>query len=460
MPPVLSIISGLSAMKKRNKTRIRTKNRTRSKGRSRTKRKVGKGICGVSVNSLLRRGKKISRLNRFNRFGRFGRVNRVGKFSRLGCSANGIGSSNIFHCPTSKSNVDPSTHRHYGKTEIERHKKINSIMNRFGVKKLKFKPTTKGRKIKRKARKSKNKHISSGVRGLFGFGNLLGVGKMKRKSLGRSLARRRKIARGKCRRVAKRTVCRTKRGKPFIRRDIARRKHNSAGRFALRGIGLGGFGAFRGDSCAHKVIRAGYGGFKVKRRTHKKGRSRGLGSFGIGALPIPSSVKSFLPPINKDSMLKSLSVIGGAVTPITIQNLAVPVKWRTGIMGMLTYTLIGGGLIAVSNKVGVLKSRSVEIGQGVVIGFVWQLLQNYVLKRSLIPVMNTRAATALKGVDACASCANAGDCVGDNGEPIGCLGYFDGVGDDEVGDDLDDDLVLSGDDDDLGDYLQVDEDDD
>jgi len=397
MPPVLSIISGLPVMKKRNKLK--------NKSKSKSKKKASKGIHGVSINSLFRRGKRISRLNRFNRFGRFSRINRAGKFSRLGCSADGIGSGNIFHCPTSKSNVDPSTHRHYGRTEIERHKKINSLMSRFGVKKLKFKPTTKGRKIKRKARKSKNKHISSGVRGLFGFGNLLGAGKMKRKSLGRSLARRRRIARGKCRRIAKRTVCRTKRGKPFIRRDIVGRKHNSTGRLALRGIGLGGFGAFRGDSCTHKVIRAGYGGFKAKKRYGKRRKSRGLGSFGIGALPIPSSVKSFLPPINKESMLKSLSVIGGAVTPITIQNLAVPVKWRTGIMGMLTYTLIGGGLIAVSNKVGMLKSRSVEIGQGVVIGFVWQLLQNYVLKRSLIPVMNTRAATALKGVDACASCS-------------------------------------------------------
>lgn len=427
MPPVLSIISGLPASKRR---------------------KIKK--------SLFNKGRRISRLNRF------------GRFSRLGCSTNGIGSS-VFRCPTAKSSVDSSTHHRYGKVEIERHKRINKLMNRFGVKKLKFKPTTKvrkakGRKITKwkrvdwsKKKAVKNKRINSGVKGLFGFGNLFGVGKMKRKSLGRSLARRRKIARGKCRRVAKRTVCRTKRGKPFIRRDIVGRKHNSTGRLALRGVGLGGFGAFRGDSCAHKVIRAGYGGFKTKRRSHRKG----LGSFGIGALPIPASLKSFLPPINKETAMKSLSVISGAVAPITIQNLVVPVKWRTGIMGMLTYTLIGGGLITASNKIGVLKSRSVEIGQGVVIGFFWQLLQNYVLKRSLIPVANAKAATALKGVDACASCANAGDCVGDDGEPIGCLGYFDGVGDDEIGNDLDsdldDDLVLSGDDD-LGDYLQVDED--
>lgn len=404
MPPVLSIVSGLPGFKKR----IKTKRKSR----------ITKGVKGLSCPSLR---------------------------SRFRLPHLGIG--NVFHCATKRRNVDSATHHHLTKDMINRHYRINKIMDRYGVKKLKFKPTTKGRKIKRKKKTSK-----VNLKGLLGFGNLLGVGKMikkrrgcaKKKSLGRRIACRKKIPKGRCRKVGRRTVCKRK-VKAFIRRDIVGRKHSSSGRLLPIGsFGLAGQG-FRGDSCAHRVVRAGYGGWrKPRRKGHRRG---GLGNFGFGAISVPSSVKSFFPPIDKEIAMRGLTVISGAVAPITIQNMVVPIKWRTGILGLLTYTLIGGGLVAISKKIEFLRPKQADIGLGVVVGIGYQIFQNYILKRSLIPVANPTAPTVLKGVDACASCQNAGDCadVGD------CLGYSDGINDD-LEDELEDELL----DDDFGNDLEDD----
>lgn len=354
----------------------------------------------------------------------------------------------FFRCATNKTNVDRSSRHHLSKSIIDRHRRINSVMKRFKVKKLKFKATTKKKRLKRKRSWSKNKiinHVSS-------IGNLYGGLIMKRRkvkrSKGRTLAKRFGVRRGKCKKVGKRRVCKTKKGKGYIRKDKAGRKHRSTGRFSLNnigGFGLANVGAFRADSCAHRVSRAGYGGWRKPRRKGKR-RSRGL--FGIGnigiSMPKVSSVTSMLPALNVASLKKYGAGISGMLTPLTLQRF-LPKNLTFGWKGLLTYLGLGGVTIMISKKVPFLKANADEVALGVGMGFAYKFFQDVVLKRTLFPAQSIKGIAYLDGVDACTNCSNVGDCS-DVGR---CLGYSD----DEVGDISDADEIS--DYDDVGDADEI-----
>jgi len=388
--PQLTVLSGVGCPPRRGTIRLRERLRSRSKLRTRSKR-------------LLLRSKRKKRRN-----------------SRLGLG--------FFKCATKSRNVDPSSHRHLSKSMISRHHRINSIMKRFKVKKLKFKATTK-----RKKRAKKRKIIShvSSIGNLYGGVMSMRKRRKTKRSKGRTLARRAGVRRGKCKKVGKRRVCRTRRGKGHIRKDTKGRKHNSTGKFSMRGIGgVGGFGlanvgAFRADSCAHRVSRAGYGGWRKKRR-HSKRRSRGL--FGLGnigiSMPKVSSITSMLPSLNINSLKKYGAVVSGMTTPLLLQRF-LPKNLTFGWKGLLTYLGLGGVTIMVSKKVPFMKSNSDEIAVGVGAGFIFKIFQDVIFKRSLFPAQSIKGIAYLDGVDACTNCSNVGDCS-DVGR---CLGYSD----DEIG---------------------------
>lgn len=367
-----------------------------------------------------------------------------------------------FSCPTSRKNVDWASHRHLNKDIIDRHKRINEVMKRRKVKKLKFKPTIrKGTKLKRRKKAKKVIHSINSI------GNFLGSLKTmrkKRRSKGRTLAKRFGVRRGKCKRIGKRRVCKTKRGKGCIRKDTKKRKHScSTGRFSLRnigGFGLANVGAFRADTCGHRVARAGHSGWRKPRR---KGRRRSKGLFGLGnigiSMPKVSSITSMLPSMNITSLRKYGAVVSGILLPLTLQRF-LPAKFSFGWKGLLTYLGLGGVTIMINRRIAILKPYADEVAVGVGAGFLIKVFQDILLKRSLFPAKSIKGIAYLDGVDACVNCSNVGDC--DN---VGrCLGYSD----DEVGDydevsDYDDDEVSDYDDDDVGAYATMedeDEDDD
>ena len=333
----------------------------------------------------------------------------------------------FFRCATKRSNVDSSSHHHLSPSMINRHHRINSIMKRFKVKKLKFKATTKKRRTKKRKIIS---HVSS-------IGNLYGGLIMKRRkakrSIGRTLARRFGVTRGKCKKAGKRRVCKTRRGKGYIRKDKISRLHRSSGRFSLNnigGFGLANVGAFRADSCAHRVSRAGYGGWKKPRRKSRSRRRSSVGFLGLGnigiSMPKVSSITSMLPSLNIASLKKYGAVVSGMTTPLLLQRF-LPKNLTFGWKGLLTYLGLGGVTIMISKKIPIMKSNSDEIAVGVGAGFLFKVFQDIIFKRSLIPVQNIKGLAYLEGVDACASCNNAGDCSDPNVDR--CLGYSD----DEVG---------------------------
>jgi hypothetical protein len=205
-------------------------------------------------------------------------------------------------------------------------------------------------------------------------------------------------------------------------------KHSRSGSGKLALRGLLGMGRFPGDGCAHRVIRAGYGGFGKRRRKHSKS-SLGLGF--LDALPGTSTIKSFLPPISKENAIRWGTGLSGALLPITVQNMVIPATWRIGWKGLLTYTALGGTYLMIAGKVKMLADKKSDIAFGWGFGFLLKTFQDYIFKRSLIPVQNVIAPTSLKDCGACATCANAGSCVSSDGEDIGCLGY---ISEDEVGD--------------------------
>ena len=381
------------------------------------------------------------------------------KRSKLSSKRKNLGLG-FFRCATKRKNVDPSSRHHLSPSMINRHHRINSIMKRFKVKKLKFKATTKKRRTKKRKIIS---HVSS-------IGNLYGGLIMKRRkvkrSKGRTLAKRFGVRRGKCKKAGKRRVCKTRRGKGYIRKDKIGRKHRSTGRFSLNnmgGFGLANVGAFRADTCAHRVARAGYGGWKKKRR-HSKRRSRGL--FGIGNIGIDmpkiSSVTSMLPALNVASLKKYGAVVSGMTLPLMLQRF-LPKGLTFGWKGLLTYLGLGGVTIAVSKRVPFMKSNADEIAVGVGAGFIFKVFQDVIFKRSLFPAQSIKGIAYLDGVDACTNCSNVGDCS-DVGR---CLGYSDNevgdindteeISDDDVGDDdvdgISDSDVDGIDDDEVGSYV-------
>ena len=355
-----------------------------------------------------------------------------------------------FSCPTSRKNVDWASRHHLNKDIIDRHKRINKILKRRKVKKLKFKPTVKkGTKLKRRKKAKKVIHSINSV------GNFLGslkIMKKRKRSKGRTLARRAGVRKGKCKKVGRRKVCKTKRGKGYIRKDKIGRKHRSTGKFSLNnigGFGLANVGAFRADTCAHRVVRAGHSGWKKPRR---KGRKKSKGLFGIGlgnigiSMPKVSSITSLLPSLNIASLKKYGAVVSGMLMPLTLQRF-LPAKLSTGWKGMLTYLGLGGVTIMINRKVTILKPYADEVAIGVGAGFVLKIFQDVLLKRSLFPAKSLKGVTYLDGVDACVSCDNAGNC----GDPsVGrCLGYSDN----EVGNISDYDEVS--DYDEISDYDEV-----
>lgn len=351
----------------------------------------------------------------------------------------------FFRCTTKRSNVDSSSHHHLSPSMINRHHRINSIMKRFKVKKLKFKATTKKRRTKKKKIIS---HVSS-------IGNLYGGLIMKRRkakrSIGRTLAKRFGVSRGKCKKAGKRRVCKTRRGKGYIRKDKISRLHRSTGRFSVNnigGFGLANVGAFRADSCAHRVSRAGYGGWRKPRRKSRSKRRSSVGFLGLGnigiSMPKVSSVTSMLPALNVASLKKYGAVVSGMTTPLLLQRF-LPKSLTFGWKGLLTYLGLGGVTIMVSKKVPFMKSNADEIAVGVGAGFIFKVFQDIIFKRSLFPAQNIKGIAYLDGVDACTNCSNVGDCS-DVGR---CLGYSD----DEVGSISDSDDIS--DSDKISDYEDV-----
>lgn len=370
----------------------------------------------------------------------------------------------FFRCATKSRNVDPSSHHHLSKSMIDRHHRINSVMKRFKVKKLKFKATTKKRRAKKRKIIS---HVSS-------IGNLYGGLIMKRRkakrSIGRTLAQRFGVSRGKCKKAGKRRVCKTRRGKGYVRKDKTSRLHRSSGRFSLNnigGFGLANVGAFRADSCAHRVSRAGYSGWKKPRRkSRSRRRSRGL--FGIGnigiSMPKVSSVTSMLPALNIASLKKYGAVVSGMTTPLLLQRF-LPKNLTFGWKGLLTYLGLGGVTIAISRRVPFMKSNADEIAIGVGAGFVFKVFQDIIFKRSLFPAQNIKGIAYLDGVDACTNCSNVGDCsdvgrcLGYSDNEVGDVGDYDEISDtDEISDydDVGDDEIS---DDEVGAYASYDYDD-
>ena len=265
-------------------------------------------------------------------------------------------------------------------------------------------------------------HYMKGGEPLLGIGNFLGGANVRRrKSLGRTLARRFKVGKRRCKKAGKRKVCRTAKGKGFIRRDKVGKKHRASGKFMLA-RSLGGFGGIGMPSFRMPSSRIR----RSSRRRSRRSRGFSLRGFGLGAISVPSSVKSLLPPINKEFLMKSATIVSGALIPLTLSRMGfVPKKWQVGWRGLLTYTIAGGVFLGVGNKVEFIRKRHADLTIGFGAGLVLQIMQNYIFKRTLIPSANVKAIPALSGLDACTSCDNAEGC-GDIGD---CIGYSDGTGD-------------------------------
>lgn len=411
--PILSTLGGIGCMYKR-----------RRGGRKRLKpRGLGYFTCQTNIKSKKMRNRHMA-INRFTEKHKINRLHfaptiskrlkRRKKVSPIILKRKGKKSKRSFISVWHKKYVKGLKRGEFGKAMSRLHGlaafKGDSCAHRFNRSRVGHK-----RKI----------HYVKRGKSFLNIGNFLGLGgtilKKKRKSLGRKLARRARVSKGKCKKVGRRRVCRTKRGKGFIRRDKITRFHSSSGRFnGIGSIGLGNFGSSAIRSWQHP------GRMGKKSRGGRRRRGYSLRGFGLGEISVPAGFKNIMPPINKDFLIKSATIVSGALIPLTASRMRfIPAKWQVGWRGLLVYTLVGGAFLGIGQKVEFIRKRHAELATGFGVGFVLQIIQNYILKKTLIPAQNVKAVPALSGLDACPSCINAEGCadVGD------CIGYSDGVGD-------------------------------